>query len=443
MKLLIKQGRVVNPADGATEILDVLIDGSRIKAMGPNISDEDALTIDATNRVVSPGLVDVHVHLRQPGQEYKENLTTGSRAAAGGGFTTVIAEPNTLPPADRPSSLEAVLQAAQSESVVNFYSKAAISRGLMGAELTDIGALKQAGARAISDDGNPVPDENLMREALIQGARYGIPVTPHCEESAFYRKTFLQEGKNSGEDVPGKPYTSEDRFIARDIRLTEETGTRIHISHVSLARSVDLIARAKQRGVKITAEAAPHHFILTREMGRKIGPNAKVNPPLRSAEDVEAIQRGLANGTLDVIASDHAPHAPEEKSRTWDEAPFGVIGLETTLGLVLTYLVKPGLLTLEQALAKMTLVPARIFGLAEDGAGSLTPGAPADITIIDPARTWKVDTAAFYSKARNCPFHGWKLQGRAIATIVRGKMVMREGQVVRDRQAGGFPFPCS
>jgi dihydroorotase len=310
----------------------------------------------------------------------------------------------------------------------------------MGYQLTDIAELRKAGARAISDDGNPVPSDRLMRNALVKGKECGILVSPHCEESALYRERILKKQKtpvhrSSSPQMPyappgANPYTSEAGFIQRDIELAEETGARLHISHVSLARSVEIIANAKERGVKVTAEATPQHLLLTERIAKEIGPNAKANPPLRSEKDAAALRRGLANGTIDMIASDHAPHSSEEKSRPWDQAPFGVIGLETTLGLVLTYLVGPGILTLNQAIEKMTIIPAKIFGLDALGVGSIRPGAKADLTLIDLDRKWKVDANRFYSKGRNCPFNGWEIHGKAILTIVAGRIVAKDGVVM-------------
>jgi dihydroorotase len=439
MKLLVKKASLIKKGPEGLEVLDVLIGGEEIKEIGQDILSPGASVIDAHGKILVPGLIDAHVHFREPGQEYKEDLRTGSLAAAAGGFTAVIAEPNTLPPIDTPNRLRNLLDAARKKSIINFYSKAAISKGTVGISLTDIAKLKEAGARAISDDGNPVPGRRLMRNALIRGKECRILVNPHCEESALYRERILSNREKLGPQSfsfqmpyssPGAdPYTSEAGFIKRDIELAEKTGARLHISHVSLARSVESIADAKRRGVKVTAEATPHHLLLTERMAREIGPNAKVNPPLRSGEDVAAVREGLANGTIDIIASDHAPHSLEEKSRHWDQAPFGVIGLETTLGLVLTFLVRPGILTLSQAIEKMTIMPARIFGIDQMGVGSLGPGVKADLTLIDLDRKWKVDVNSFYSKGRNCPFNGWELHGKAILTIVAGRIVAKDGAI--------------
>ncbi len=440
MKLLIKNASLVTGEPGPPKVSDVLISEGKISEIAEKIVAPEATTIDAHSWILVPGLVDAHVHFREPGQEYKEDLRTGSMAAAAGGFTTVIAEPNTVPPIDTPTRLRRLLNIAEQKSVINFYSKAAITKGTMGYQLADISKLKEAGARAISDDGNPVPSDRLMRNALVKAKECGIPVSPHCEESALYRERILKKQEKLGRHSilprmpyapPGaNPYTSEAGFIERDIELAEKTESRLHISHVSLAKSVEIIASAKKRGVKVTAEATPQHLLLTEQMAKEIGPNAKVNPPLRSEEDVAALRRGLANGTIDMIASDHAPHSSEEKSRPWDQAPFGVIGLETTLGLVLTYLVGPGVLTLSQAIEKMTIMPAKIFGLDVLGVGSVRVGAKADLTLIDLDRKWKVDADRFYSKGRNCPFNGWEVHGKAMLTIVAGRIVAKDGVVI-------------
>lgn len=418
-KILLKNGYLLDSFTRSKNRADILISGSKIKRSGKNITDKDALVIDISDKIVAPGLIDVHVHFRQPGQEHKETIYTGSRAAAAGGFTTVIAEPNTLPPIDTTSGIKKILKIASNQSIVNFYSKASITRRIEGERLVYSERLKAAGAVAISDDGEPVPDEKVMKRALEKGAKYSILVNPHCEESELYRQRIIQQNKKlrqphlSSEWMPyshSTPYKSETGFIKRDIELAEKTRAKIHISHVSLAQSVEVIAKAKKRGVAITAEATPHHFLLTEKDAKEIGTNAKVNPPLRSEEDVAAIKSGLADGTIDIIATDHAPHSLQDKAAPWEQAPFGIIGLETSLGLVLTFLVKPGLLTLSQAIDKMSTTPAKIFGLP---ARRLIEGQQADLTIIDIEKQWRVNVNEFYSKGRNCPFDGWPLQGSA------------------------------
>jgi dihydroorotase len=435
MRTLIRNGTVAGANTFETRPLDILIADGRVVEVGAGLPDSGADVIDARGRLVVPGLVDVHVHFREPGQEYKEDIRSGSGAAAAGGFTAVVAEPNTVPPIDTPERVRCLLASARESSIVRFYTKAAITADMMGADLADIAGEKEAGARAISDDGHPVPTARLMRRAFERAAECGILVSPHCEESARYWEIVRRHSRDTGEDAlpehrppPGKErYDSEARFIARDLALAEKSGARVHVSHVSLAESVEIIAAAKRRGVRVTAEAAPHHFVLTDADARRIGPNAKANPPLRSRRDVEAVKEGLRNGTIDVIASDHAPHAPDEKRRPWNDAPFGVIGLETTLGLVLTHLVRPGVLTLAQAIEKMTAAPARIYGLDAEGVGRLEPGTAGDLTVIDLDREWKVAAASFQSKARNCPFEGMVLRGKAVLTTVAGRVVARDG----------------
>jgi dihydroorotase len=438
MKVLIKNARLAATETPEPQPVDILIANGLVKQINPNISEPEANIIDAQGKIVVPGLIDVHVHFREPGQTHKEDIRSGSHAAAAGGFTTVVAEPNTTPPIDTPSRIRRLLAAARKTSIIRFYTKAAITVGTKGKRLAHIHELKTAGAQAVSDDGHPVPTETIMLHALEKAAQCNILVTPHCEESPQYwhitrnrkhraTQTFLRHHAQ----YTGEPkYNSEARFIERDITLAEKAGARIHISHVSLAESVEIIAAAKERGAMVTAETTPHHFILTADDADRIGTNAKVNPPLRSKDDVKAIKQGLRDGTIDIIASDHAPHSPDEKNRPWNDAPFGVIGLETTLGLVLTHLVRPGILTLKQTIDKMTIAPAEIYGLNTHGIGSLTPGSPADLVIIDPDHEWKVNSSEFHSKGRNCPFDGLTLQGRAVLTMVNGRIVARNGKVV-------------
>lgn len=438
MRLLIKNGTIIDTKTNKNGVFDLLVEGRTIKRIGKRIKDANAQIINAKGLIVTPGLVDVHVHFREPGLEYKETIKTGSRAAAAGGFTTVVMEPNTIPPIDSPGRINKVLAIAKETGVINIYTKACISKGMMGKRLVDVRALKNAGAAAISDDGNPVVSKKLMHNAFKKSKSANIPVSPHCEESKFYRDK--QKLKIKKKERPQyfsdagmffkKPYCSEADIIKRDIELARITGAKLHISHVSFAKSVELIANAKRDGVNVTAEAAPHHILLTEEDAKSIGTNAKVNPPLRTKQDVEAVREGLVSGIIDIIASDHAPHSKKEKALPWEsnvkEASFGIVGLESTLALILTYLVKPRLLTMFQAINKMSALPAKIFGLK---AGSLETGSDADITIIDPQRKWKIDASKFYSKGRNCPFNGWKVQGKAVMTIVKGRVVMKEGEI--------------
>lgn len=424
MKLLIKNGRVVDPGNGVDDLLDLLIERGKIKDITRGIEYKNAVTIDASNKVVTPGLIDMHVHFRQPGQhEYKETIRTGSRAAAKGGFTTVVCEPNTIPPIDCVKRVKQVLDIARNESIVNLYTKECITKGMKGTEIVSVKQGVKAGAVAITDDGFPVVSYDIMEKAAKEAEKYGIPICPHCEESRLRgRKEPSAQWRK--EALVRRRYSSEAAYIERDIHIARKTCCPFHFLHVSMAKSITYIKRAKEEGLPVTAEATPHHFTLTEQDAKNIGPNAKTNPPLRTAKDVEAIKKALQKNVIDVIASDHAPHNPEEKSS--NNPPSGIIGLETTLGIVLTHLVHTGTLSLQSAIEKMTLKPAEILKIR---GGALSIGMPADITIIDLNREWIVDINEFESKGRNCPFDGWKLKGRAIMTIVGGKLAMSEGKI--------------
>lgn len=394
--------------------LDILVEEDKIRGIAPEIESEEAMVIDVSDKVVTPGLIDMHVHFRQPGYEYKETIWTGSRSAAKGGFATVVCMPNTSPPIDSRSRVEKVLEMAK-ESPVNLYTMAAITRGREGEELVEVREVVEGGAKALTDDGRPVTNKNLLAQAAEEAKIYGLPLCPHCEESKFEERR---------EALTKEHFASEAGYIERDIGLAVKTGCRFHFLHLTLEKSVELIAQAKEKGLPVTAESTPHHLILTEEDAQKIGPNAKVNPPLRTSRDLEALRVALRKGIIDVIASDHAPHTSYEKAGS--NPPSGVIGLETTLGLVLTHLVKPGIISLNSAIEKFTINPARILGLRR---GWLGVGMPADVTIIDPDREWEVDPGKFESKGGNCPFSGWRLKGKAVMTIVEGKVVMAEGRV--------------
>lgn len=426
MNLLIKRGRVIDPANNVDDVLDILVEGCRIRGVAPNIQAKNFVIIDASNKVVVPGLIDIHVHFRQPGEEHKETIKTGSRAAAKGGFTTVVAEPNTLPPIDRGRRVGLVKKIAKQESIVHFETRACMTKNLEGKEPVDVREVKEAGAVGITDDGHPVANTQLMGKILNEARKCDIHVSPHCEESRLYRRRAQEKEPTDLilKYVVDPPYTAETRFIKRDIRCARDAHWPIYVSHVSLKTSVTEIAYAKSRRWPVKAEATPHHFSLIEKDVEKIGPNAVVNPPLRSQADVEAVRKGLADGTIDVIATDHAPHTPKEKSM--EPFPFGVIGLETSLGLVLTELVNKKVLSINDAIAKMTINPGEVVGLQ---GGTLSVGARADITIIDLEKRWMVDVNEFESKSRNCPFNGWELTGQAFMTIVNGAVVMKDGEV--------------
>jgi dihydroorotase len=422
--LLIRGGRVVDPAQGIDRIDDVLLRDGRVEAVGPagHAADE---TIDATGLVVSPGLVDMHVHLREPGREEDETIATGCRAALAGGFTSVACIPNTEPPIDTQGVVEFIHQKAARADACNVFVVACVSRNREGKELAEIGQLVEAGAVAFSDDGAPVADAELMRRAFEYCRMFDKPILAHEEVLELSRGGVMNEGLVSLVlGLPGMPPAAEDVMIGRDIALAETTGGRLHVMHVSTAGGVALVRAAKARGARVTAEACPHHFTLTDESLRGFDSNFKMSPPLRTAADVDAIITGLVDGTIDCIATDHAPHALEKKMLELDRAPFGILGLETAVGLAVTRLVAPGRIGWPRLVEAMSTLPARILGIDR---GTLRPGAVADVTLIDPQRFWKVDVGSFHSKSINSPFHGWTLQGRAVATIVGGRVKYRVG----------------
>lgn len=424
--LLIRGGRVVDPSQGIDRVDDVLVRDGLIVSIGHGggqpIGRADE-TIEAAGLVVCPGLVDMHVHLREPGREEDETIETGTRAALAGGFTSVACIPNTEPPIDTQAAVEFIRQKATRADTCNVFVVACVSRGREGKELAEIGRLVEAGAVAFSDDGSPVYDAELMRRALEYCRMFDKPVLAHEEVLELSRGGIMHEGLVSLVlGLPGMPAAAEDVMIGRDITLAETTGGRVHVMHVSTAGGVALIRDAKRRGVRITAEACPHHFTLTDESLRGFDANCKMSPPLRTAADVEAIITGLADGTIDCIATDHAPHAREKKLLEIDRAPFGILGLETAVGLTVTRLVATGRIGWPRMVEAMSLLPSRILGIAR---GTLQPGAVADITLIDPARSWRVDRSRLCSKSINTPFDGWTLQGRAVATIVAGRIKYR------------------
>ncbi len=430
MKLVIKGGLVADPAGGRMTERDVLVVDGKISVIGKNLGVSGAEVLDAAGKVVAPGLIDMHVHLREPGYEAKETIRSGTRAAAGGGFTAVVCMPNTAPVADQAAVISYIKSTAAAGGMVNVYPVGAVTRGSRGEDLAEMGDMKEAGAVAFSDDGMPVADAGLMRRAMQYARMLGLTVISHCEDKHLSGGGVMHEGYMSTVlGLKGIPASAEEVMVARDILLAEETGCRLHIAHVSTAGSVRLVREAKARGVRVTAEATPHHFTLTDEAVAGYDPSTKVNPPLRTAADVAAVKEGLADGTIEVIATDHAPHTVEEKDVEYDRAPFGLVGLETAVGLVWTGLVNTGVLTPLQAVTKMTLNPARILGLPK---GTLEIGTEADLTVIDPDLTWRVDAARFESKGRNTPFNGMSLNGRAWATVVRGRVVMRQGIVADD-----------
>ncbi|HAR46251.1 MAG: dihydroorotase [Nitrospirae bacterium GWC2_57_13] len=421
MNILIKNGHVVDPANKVDEKLDILISGNRIAGIGKpgSIGSEGAQVMDASGKVVVPGLIDMHVHLREPGYEYKENIATGTAAAKAGGFTSLCCMPNTNPVNDTGSVTEFILSQAAKSGSARVYPVGAVTKGSKGEELAEMGELHGSGCVAVSDDGRPVMNGAIMRRAMEYSKIFGIPVLSHCEDANLSAKGVMNEGALSTElGLRGIPSAAEDSMTARDIFLAELTGCRLHLCHVSTKGAVALIREAKARGLAVTAETCPHYFTLTDEAVRGYNTMAKMNPPLRTAEDVQAIKEGLRDGTIDVIATDHAPHGMDEKTVEFEYAPFGIVGLETALGLSLR-LVQEGVLSLTDLVRKMSLNPAVILKINR---GTLSSGAEADITIIDPDLEWTVDAAVFKSRSRNTPFDGWKLKGRAVQTIMGGRV---------------------
>ena len=424
--LLIRGGRVVDPSQGIDGVHDVLVRDGLVVGVGSEgaqtIGKADE-TIDATGLVVCPGLVDMHVHLREPGREEDETIETGTRAALAGGFTSVACIPNTEPPIDTQSTVEFIHQKAARADTCNVFVVGCVSRDRAGKDLADIGQLVEAGAVAFSDDGAPVYDAELMRRALEYCRMFDKPILAHEEVLELSHGGVMHEGLVSLVlGLTGMPAAAEEVMIGRDIALAEVTGGRLHVMHVSTAGGVALVRAAKARGARVTAEACPHHFTLTDECLRGFDSNFKMSPPLRTAEDVEAIMAGLADGTLDCIATDHAPHAREKKMLELDRAPMGILGLETAVGLSVTRLVNTGRIGWPRLIEALSTLPARILGVNR---GTLRPGAIADITLIDPNLVWQVDVQKFCSKSVNSPFHGWTLTGRAVATIVAGRVKYR------------------
>ncbi len=424
--ILLRGGRVVDPSQNLDRVSDVLVVNGKVESVAERLAAPDgANVIDVAGRVVAPGLIDLHVHFREPGQEDLETVATGAMAAVAGGFTSVCAMPNTDPVTDNQAAIGFIVRQAQRAARARVYPIGAITLGQRGDKLAEFGEMVGAGAVAVSDDGKPVVSSHMMRTALEYARTFGIPVADHCEEPSLAQGGVMHEGIVSTRlGLKGIPAAAEEIMVARDVILAELTGGHVHLCHMSTRGSVEIIRRAKEKGLRVTAEATPHHFSLTHERCEGYDTNAKMNPPLREAADREAIRQGLKDGTLDVISTDHAPHHYDAKEREFDDAPNGIIGLETSLGLALTELVHTGLLTLPQLIARMSTDAARIFRLP---GGTLRKGSPADIVIIDPDRKWTVRPEESFSKSRNTPFAGAELKGRAVSTIVRGSVVFDLG----------------
>jgi len=422
MSLLIRQGRVVDPASGIDSVQDVLVVDGRIGKVGPGLrAPQGTQVIDAAGKVVCPGFIDIHVHLREPGFEYKETVASGTRAAAAGGFTAVACMANTVPVNDTRAVTDYILAKARVEGVVRVYAIGAVTRGLRGEQLAEMAEQAEAGCVAFSDDGRCVTNAALYRRAMEYALPFGTPLISHAEDCHLAHGGVMHEGFVSTDlGLTGQPAAAEDVMVARDIVLAELTGAHVHIAHLSTAGAARLVRDGKARGVRVTAEVTPHHLLLTDEAVRDYDPNTKMQPPLRSTRDVEAVLEGLLDGTIDCVATDHAPHALSEKEGEFAEAASGVVGLETAVPLLLDRLVRPGRLDLSTFVARMSSGPARVLGLP---GGSLAPGAAADITILDLERPFTVDPAAFHSRSRNTPFRGVRGTGAPIMTIVGGTVV--------------------
>ena len=425
MKLLIKHGRVVDPVSGTVSIQDLYIENGKVVQLEKDIRQEADQVIDADGLVVCPGLVDMHVHLRDPGLTYKEDIFTGTAAAAHGGVTSVACMANTDPVVDTPEQVRYVKDKAAQANGVHVYPIAAVSMGMRGEEPSDADAMKKAGAIALSDDGCNVDNANLMRDVMIHAKRLEMPVLCHCEDTTKVEGRAVNEGSVSRQLwLEGRPAIAEEIMVMRDAMLAEETGAHVHICHVSTAKSVDIIRRMKKRGVAITCETCPQYFTLTEDEILTQGSMARVNPPLRTAKDIKGIIAGLKDGTIDAIATDHAPHSAEEKSRPLTRAPSGMVGLETSLAIALTELYHTGKMKLPDIIKRMTYTPASILRLSSKGRLSL--GSDADITIFDPEEVWTIDPEQFASKARNTPFAGREVKGKVKYTIVGGNVIYQD-----------------
>ncbi len=416
----INGGRIIDPSQNIDQIGDLTLSRGQVLPMGGGGYEEAEIVIDARGMIVCAGLIDCHVHLREPGNEEDETIATGAAAALAGGVTTVACMPNTIPALDSQGAAEFVVLQAQRARRANVYPVGAVSKGRKGEELAELGQLVAGGAVAFTDDGAPVGNASLMRRALQYSKMFDRVIMQHCQVMELTQGAVMNEGFESMKlGLGGMPAAAEDIMVARDIRLAEITGGRLHIQHISTSRSVELVREGKRRGVKVTAEACPHHFTLTDECLRTFDANFKMNPPLRTWEDVESVIEGLKDGTIEILATDHAPHAPEKKMRELDQAPFGIVGLETLLPITVKGLIEPGHLTWPDVIRKLTINPAQLLGIPK---GTLKPGADADVTIIDPETPWIINPDAFLSKSRNTPYAGWEVRGRAHTVIVSGEI---------------------
>jgi len=423
--LLIKNGRVIDPASKHDAVADVLLEDGVVRGVGANLSKAGAEIFDATGLVVAPGFMDMHVHLREPGFEHAETIETGSRAAAAGGFTSVCPMPNTLPVNDNATVTSYIVDKARTEAIVNVFPIGAITKGSLGEELASIGSMKAAGAVAISDDGRPVMNARVMRRAMECARSFEIPVINHCEDLHLSADGDMHEGLQSVRlGLRGIPGCSEDVMVARDLLLAAMTGARYHVAHISSRHSVEMVAAAKARGLAVTAEATPHHLAMADADVRPYDSNYKMKPPLRARCDVSAVARGIVSGAIDAIATDHAPHPGSEKMQEFEKCPFGILGLETAIGIALEYLVHAGLIDVARMVELFTIAPARILNVSR---GTLEAGVAGDVTLFSVGREWTYDVNKSASKSRNSPFDGHKFRGGPVATVVAGRVVWRAG----------------
>ncbi len=421
MKLLLRNGRVVDPSSGVDDALDVLIEDGKIARVEPRIPARGAEIVDVAGLVICPGFIDMHAHLREPGQEWKETIASGTRAAAAGGFAGVACMPNTIPVNDSRSVTEFIVTRARDQGAVRVYPIGCVTKGQKGEELAEMGDMAEAGARAFSDDGQPVMSSLLMRKALEYARIFDAPIIDHCEDPSLVNGGVVNEGEISTSlGLRGWPAVAEEVMVQRDIFLADYTGGSVHLAHLSAARSVDLVRRAKRGKASVTCEVTPHHLVLTELAASGYDTNAKMNPPLRSEADRKGLLKAVADGTVDAIATDHAPHHVDEKSIEFSRAPFGIVGLETAVSLCLDRLVHAGVIGLARMVELFTTGPARILRLDR---GTLAPGADADVTVLDTNRRVTVDPAKFLSKSCNTPFAGWSLHGAPVMTLVGGRIV--------------------
>ena len=428
MKLLLKGGRVIDPSNKFDKIADVLIENGKIAAVDENISISDAQIIDVSGKIVTPGLIDMHTHLREPGQEAKEDFASGSRAAAAGGYTTIAAMPNTTPVVDNAILVNGLKQRAKEAAVVNIEIIGALTKGQLGEELAEVGDMSQAGAAAFSDDGHYVQKSKVLLNGLDYLRRFNKIVISHAEETTLVEDGVMNEGRKSAMlGMKGRPSVAEDIAVMRDILLAEYADAHIHIAHISTKNAVDFVRQAKKHGIKVTAEATPQHLTMTEDMVDMTDSSTKVNPPLRTDEDVKAVLNGLIDGTVDMIVTDHSPHAEEEKDKEYRYAPSGFPGLETAVGVLLTDLYHTGKIDLPLLIEKMTSAPAEIFNLKK---GTLNKNVPADITVIDTQKEWIVEKDKFYTRGSHSPFIGRKLKGKPVMTIVDGRIIMQNGIII-------------